>query len=406
MPGERSADIAIASTGNAVSCRACESADAQVFFEIPAAPVLCNVLCPTREAALAVPRAAIHLAYCRSCGLVFNAAFDEAAISYQAEYENALHFSPTFQRFAEQLVERLVERHDLFDKDLLEIGCGSGEFLAALCDRGRNRGLGFDPGHDPARAARATVGTMSVRSEPLAAQHTQTPVDFLCARHVLEHISRPVEFLRELRGRIDGGRRPRYYIEVPNVLYTLRDLGIWDIIYEHCSYFTPRSLARAVERAGFGCEEVLEVYDGQFVSIEGELTGTGRTAMIPGPTDEQIEDLTDRLSAHYRTKLAEWRERLRELSDQKGCAVVWGAGSKGVTFLNATEASCDTVPAIVDLNPRKRGKFVVGTGQPIIGPDDLASFDVSMVVVMNASYLQEIRTILLRLGVDAPLVVP
>ncbi|RMF72440.1 MAG: hypothetical protein D6744_16840, partial [Planctomycetota bacterium] len=52
-------------------CTACESDRVRVFFRIPEAPVLCNVLCDSREAAVAMPRAPIELAYCRACGLVF-----------------------------------------------------------------------------------------------------------------------------------------------------------------------------------------------------------------------------------------------------------------------------------------------------------------------------------------------
>jgi hypothetical protein len=41
-----------------------------------------------------------------------------------------------------------------------------------------------------------------------------------------------------------------FYLEVPNGLFTLRDLGIWDLIYEHCQYFTAASFVAVVEAFG------------------------------------------------------------------------------------------------------------------------------------------------------------
>jgi hypothetical protein len=41
----------------------------------------------------------------------------------------------------------LIERYDLYGKDIIEIGCGQGEFLTLLCELGGNRGVGFDPAY-------------------------------------------------------------------------------------------------------------------------------------------------------------------------------------------------------------------------------------------------------------------
>ncbi|RMF82607.1 MAG: methyltransferase domain-containing protein, partial [Planctomycetota bacterium] len=330
----------------------------------------------------------------------------ESRIAYDVEYENALHYSPTFQRYASELVDRLAREHDLAAKNILEIGCGSGEFLAELCDRAGAAGFGFDPAHDPARAAKPRNATVSIQRTSFSAAHARQAYDFLCARHVLEHIARPVDFLRRLRRWIDGEHRPAYYLEVPNVLYTLRDMGIWDIIYEHCSYFSPRSLARTVERAGCGVRRVLESYGGQFASVEGRLGGDDPPPMIPGESDDEIEGLVERFSEHYQAKQSEWTDRLSDLARRGERAAVWGAGSKGVTFLNATNAPLDVVPLVIDVNPRKAGRHVVGTGQRIVPPQELAGSDVDLVIVMNPNYLPEITARMRALGVAPPAVTP
>ena len=76
-------------------------------------------------------------------------------MEYTQSYENSLHFSPGFQKFAADLADRLITRYNLRGKDVIDIGCGKGDFLKLICARGGNRGVGFDPSYvpDPADSA-------------------------------------------------------------------------------------------------------------------------------------------------------------------------------------------------------------------------------------------------------------
>jgi hypothetical protein len=113
-------------------------------------------------------------------------------------------------------------------------------------------------------------------------------------------------------------------------------------------------------------------------------------------------------AATYAARRAEWQTRLAELAAAGKCGVVWGAGSKGVTFLNALAGAADTdnaIAAVVDINPRKQGKFVAGTGQPIIPPTALAELRPDFVILMNPNYRQEIAGMLAEVGVEAEILV-
>ncbi len=92
---------------------------------------------------------------------------------------------------------------------------------------------------------------------------------------------------------------------------------------------------------------------------------------------------------HHR-KLEDWRRTLQELREQGRTVVVWGAGSKGVTFLNALGAN-DLIRYVVDLNPRKQGRFIAGTGQEIVPPEFLQGGAVDCVILMNPIYEKEVR---------------
>lgn len=384
-----------------MACPCCGAGNTETFFTAASAPVLCNILSPTPEAARAVPRGEIRLDRCDGCGLVYNAAFDERLMRYTGTYENALHFSPAFRRYAEDLAQGLVERHGVRGGRIIELGCGDGSFLARLCELSGAEGVGFDPAHDPDRAnLPAGVRVRVVREyygpRTAALAGWDEAPDLLVCRHTLEHIPDPRGFLGSLRTALDGGRTAVFF-EVPDFAWTLRDGGIWDILYEHCLYFTAPALWGAFERAGFVPWSAGSVYGGQFLTIDAGLAGEPGAA----PAAMDVAGLTREFGRVYGDKVGRWRERLRGLAAAGRSAVLWGAGTKGVMFLNIMGEDAAPVAAVVDLNPRKHGHFIAGTAQPIIPPEDLGRIDPAVVIIMNPLYRAEIESQLAALGVRA-----
>ena len=380
-------------------------------------PVHCNVLWPTREAALSAPRGDIRLTYLPACGHTYNPAFDAALMEYTQEYENSLHFSPHFQEYATALANGLIAKYDLYGKDIVEIGAGKGDFLIMLCAMSGNRGWGYDPSYVPEPGY--TAPNVTFVEDFYTEKYIDQRADLIVCRHVLEHIEDPDAFLAQVR-RAVGEQQSVVFFEVPNALWTLRRGGIWDVIYEHCSYYSPSSLAHLFQRHGFRVLAVNEVFGGQFLTIEATPAGvepasdaaaTGGNGQVPaGSAAIGADDLlaltadAHAFAASYAAKRDEWRARLRELAAAGQRGVVWGAGSKGVTFLNATGAG-EEIVAVVDINPRKQGKYVAGTGQRIVAPADLPALRPDFVIIMNANYRAEIGEMLAEAGVMAEILV-
>jgi SAM-dependent methyltransferase len=374
------------------------------LLEIPAVPVYCNVLWPRREEALRAKRGPISLKQCTACGHVFNASYDGALMDYTPAYDSSLHFSPRFQRYAEELALRLVDRYALRGKKVVEIGCGKGDFLVLLCELGNNRGWGFDHSFDPQRVDPARRRRIDFMQELYtAAQAERLHPDFVCFRHVLEHVADPRGFLGELRRGFAGRTDAALYCEVPNALFTLKDMGIWDLIYEHCAYFTLGSLMRAAQDSGFDVLALGEAFGGQYLYVELR-PGAGR-ALAAVPEAHQpaaVSRLAREFAGRYRDKIDAWRGRLRELRQAQGRTVVWGGGSKGVTFLNVLGAD-SAIEYVVDLNPHKQGQYVAGTGQRVVAPEFLRELRPTDVLVMNPVYENEIADSVRALGLEARL---
>ena len=102
-------------------------------------------------------------------------------------------------------------------------------------------------------------------------------------------------------------------------------------------------------------------------------------------------------------KVEAWKERLESYKKEGKRVSVWGAGSKGVTFLNALKVG-EEIGNIVDLNVNKQGKFVPGTGHQVVSPDHLKQYQPDIVIVMNPIYTDEIAQSLKDMGVNATMV--
>ena len=133
------------------SCPSCGKNAMSAFYEVRGVPVNSVLLLPTREEAMGFPKGDIVLGFCEACGFISNMAFDPTEQEYSARYEATQGYSPTFTAFHKTLAQRLIDKYNLRDKTLIEIGCDKGDFLTMLCELGNNRGFGFDPAYVPDR---------------------------------------------------------------------------------------------------------------------------------------------------------------------------------------------------------------------------------------------------------------
>jgi 2-polyprenyl-3-methyl-5-hydroxy-6-metoxy-1,4-benzoquinol methylase len=387
-------------------CMICEHEEFIPFFTIGAFPVVCNILCRTYQEAVQIPKGTIDLVYCPSCQMIFNREFDAQLVDYKGDYENSLHFSPHFEQYATELANHLVQQYQISDKRVIEIGCGRGDFLSLLCRLGNNQGTGFDPTYTPGEQEQALHDSVTIVSDAYHEDRYPHTADFLCSRHVLEHIRQPLDFIIQLKPILQNSPEGVMYIEVPNVMYTIRQLGIWDIIYEHCNYFNIHSLKHLIREAGFEPVQSYELYQGQFIGIEARPMSLQVRTDDPAPQPSlEMEPLVNRFGEVYREKVHTWRHLLSDLREQRKKVVLWGAGSKGVNFLNILDIAHEAVEYVVDINPRKHGCYICGSGQQIVPPSFLQDYQPDVIILMNSVYQDEVASAIREMGVTAEIMV-
>lgn len=379
-------------------CPSCGAGGQEAFHSQSGIPTNSCLLLPDRDEALAHPRGDLELAFCPSCGFVSNTAFDPSLAEYSGRYEETQAFSPRFVEFSRSLAKRWVEEYGLHDRTVLEIGCGKGEFLVHMAEAGLGRGTGIDPGTDPDRIDPRWADRLSWIVDFYSERHAHLAADAIVCRHTLEHIAPVGRFVSMLRRTIGDRLGTVVLFELPDVQRVLDEVAFWDVYYEHCSYFTAASLASLFARSGFEVVDVSYAYDDQYLLLEAR-PATGPTTS-PVPFDARaMAPSVERFAAGYAEQVARWAAATAEVTGGGGRVVIWGAGSKGVAFLNAPGIGAN-VDAAVDINPHKAGMFMAGTGHPIVAPHALVDRPPDLVVVMNPAYVDEITGQLAALGLS------
>lgn len=382
------------------SCPVCFSDQVHHIMDIPYVPVHCNRLWSTREEALSAPRGGMQLVFCKACTHVFNASFDPKLVEYSPGYENSLHFSPRFQKYAADLAQRLIYDYDIFGKSIIEIGCGNGDFLSMLCNLGNNKGFGFDPSASSTSHDISESVSVNIFKDYYSDQYSDIHPSLVCCRHVLEHIESPIDFLKSITKTLGNKSSPIFYFEVPNFLFTLQDNGIWDLIFEHYSYYSLNSLHFLFYSLDFKILRCNSDFMNQFICLD---------AIHNKPFDSDVRsdqfDLSgflsqiNNFSKHFNSVINKWKSFFDHMISPCSKVVIWGAGSKGVTFLNVLNIF-DQVQYVVDINPHKQGLYIPGTGQKVINPDQLVLEKPDIVIIMNPVYQSEIKNMLHNNGLD------
>ncbi|MBE2320246.1 methyltransferase domain-containing protein [Solirubrobacter sp. CPCC 204708] len=379
-----------------MSCPVCKRPADAPFVHIAGVPVHVSQLHTTPSGARTARRGDLQLAFCAGCGFIWNVAFDAALVEYDAAYENSLDHSRAFTDYANGLAQRLVERYDVRGRRVAEIGCGQAEFLRALCNAGHNRGFGYDPTYvgddsDP----RITIRRELYSEETVG----DLEPEFVCCRHVLEHLEQPLAFVRSLRRTLSAERAATVYVEVPNGTHQLLNGVVWDMIYAHYATYTEPSLRTLFELGGFEILDSGAAFGDQYLWLEARPTDAP-VPDAPSADLDAVRAAVERFAAGYSGFVGDWRRRVDGLRTQGRRVVLWGAGAKGVSLLNSLEDH-DAIARVVDVNPRKHGTYVPGAGTPVVSPEALRAFSPDVVVLANPIYRDEVRGILAELGQSA-----
>ena len=371
-------------------CPGCGSTELTEEFRIPRQPVVLNYRFKDASSAGGVLRRDVTLRQCRKCGLVFNATFDGRLIPYDQNYENRQHHSPVFTEHLSALARHLSQETGLKGGRILEVGCGKGDFLRLLCEEAGATGDGYDTSYEPGESPESE----QVRFYPqyVAASDITAPYAAVICRHVVEHVPEIGPFLLELAAISRAAGDPVVVIETPRFEWIVQNLCLWDVFYEHCNYFPTQTLAYLCQRAGFRVVQQRAVFGSQYQLLELRVEQCASALEACGiPAGAELATF----GAAARSALVEWVTKIDAAREGKSWAL-WGAGAKGVAFVNQFAGS--SPQCIVDVNPAKQGGVLPGSAIPIVAPANLPIHELGLILIANPNYAPEIRAVLRQLG--------
>lgn len=210
-------------------------------------------------------------------------------------------------------------------------------------------------------------------------------------RHVIEHIKNPMVFMEDCNRVCEKLSSKNIdvllFMETPDFNWILKRIAFEDIVYEHCSFFTPNSIAFLLQKTGYQVQNLSDTFYGQYMWIQAAKV------MNANKWDAYIK---------WENEIIEkWILFLQQqVTIRHKNICIWGAGAKGVSFLNLIDPECKYISGIVDINPQKQGCFLSGTGHQIISPEKLGEILPDFIIIMNENYADEIQGTLRILGLE------
>jgi ubiquinone/menaquinone biosynthesis C-methylase UbiE len=379
------------------TCPNCNSNEVKIFYTIENIPVHSCVLLNSKEKAENFQKGNINLGFCENCGFIYNTTFIQELLDYTKSYEDQQCFSHRFNIFMKKLIKNLMERYDIYNKNILEIGCGKGDFLLSLCELGNNHGVGIDPAIDIERIG-GQIANIKFIKDYYSKKYLDYSGEFVCCRHTLEHIHKTFNFLSLVRESIKN-METIIFFEVPDITRVLKQAAFWDIYYEHCSYFSPTSLSRLFRLCYFEILNLYRAFDNQYLLIEAKPANKISESIHPiEESISYIKKKVNNFSTNTSKKIEEWTYLFKKWKEEDRKIAIWGSGSKCVGFISNLKIE-KQIKYIVDINPYRNGKYLPGIAKKIVSPKALIKNNPDITIIMNPVYKKEIKKILNNMSV-------
>ncbi len=313
----------------------------------------------------------LEVCQCSGCGLV---QLNNHPVAYYKEVIRAAAFSEEMKDFRIKQFGSFVEKYSLKRKRVIEIGCGRGEFLTIMQQCGADAyGLEYAESsveHCVASGLKVQQGFVEGPEQKLP----NAPFNAFFMLNCLEHLPDVNATLTGICGNLTDDAFG--LVEVPNFDMIVRKRLFSEFIGDHLYYFTTRTLRSVLELNGFDVIECNEIWQDYIISV------VVRKRMKT--------DLSHFIQQRMRLK-KEIDAYIGRFPERQ--VAIWGAGHQALAIISLTDLA-GKIKYVVDAAVFKQGKYTPATHISIVSPDALRSDPVEAVIVMAASYSDEVVRVL------------
>ncbi|MBF0385205.1 MAG: methyltransferase domain-containing protein [Candidatus Omnitrophica bacterium] len=313
----------------------------------------------------------LRVCQCSGCGLV---QLSDEPVPYYKEVIRAAAFSETIKDFKAKQFAGFIQKYSLKGEKIIEIGCGRGEFLSLL-QPFDVKVYGLEYSETSVKACvknglNVSRGYIDSSSKKLA----NGPFNAFLLLMFLEHMPEPNHVLKGITNNLTEGAVG--LVEVPNFDMILRKKLFSEFISDHLLYFTKETLQTTMNLNGFEVVEYSQLRDDYVISV---VVKKREKLNIAHFYDYQI-----RIEDEIKNFLGRFQDKR---------VAIWGAGHQALAIISLTKIA-DKIRYVIDSAPFKQGKYTPATHLPIVAPDTLRSEPVDAVIIMAASYSDEVAGII------------
>ena len=187
----------------------------------------------------------ISLQQCVNCGFIFNHKFnlEKMIAAYSSDdYCQQTNFTKQLNKHIIDTAENILSYIE-YDKNtcIAEIASGQGDLTRAL-----SQYVGHIYSIDPSPISNCIKDIKNVEyvqtffNYDLMASKINKPIKLIVCRHVIEHIDKPREVLRDIVRLLEEDGI--LYIEVPDMQEIIEHIRFCDIYHDHCGYYQKNTL--------------------------------------------------------------------------------------------------------------------------------------------------------------------
>jgi len=313
----------------------------------------------------------LEVCQCSGCGLV---QLSNEPVHYYKEVIRAAGVSAEMTSFRQRQFSTWIEQYSLRHKKIIEIGCGAGEYLSIMSENevstfGIEQGLG---------SVKKCINNNLAVTQNFIDSASQViidgPFDAFFMLNFLEHLPDPNATLSGIVNNLIEGAVG--LIEVPNYDMILKQNLFSEFISDHLFYFTKDTFISTLTQNGLDVIECNETWHDYSISAVVRKRKKTDLAIF---SDYQ-QRLTNEIHAY-----------IRQFTDNS--VAIWGAGHQALAVMALTDLK-GKIKYVVDSASFKQNKYTPATHIPIVSPEVIYQDPLEAIIVMAASYSDEVTKII------------
>ena len=383
---------------NIVNCRMCDSSHLYEFLDLGFLPPADGIL--TKEE-LDEPEVnfPLKVCQCQDCGLTQLTYAVDPTLLYGEKYSYESSTTETGKKHYHEMAEGIVNRFNLKDDLVIDIGSNVGVLLEGFQNNGC-KVLGIDAAPKIVKIANdrgietiQSLITMDVASRVV---REKGKAKVVCGTNVFSHIDDKNGLIKSVDKLLDEDGI--FVIEAP-YLISLIDKMEYDTIYlDHLEYLSLKPIVNFFDKHGFQVFDVEEypIHGTSlrvFVGRKGKHTVESSVDRLLKLEDEKgiykrevLDDFARKVDNHRK----EFVSMMHDLKSQGKRIVGISAPAKGNTLLNYCKLNTNVIDWMTEKAEIKHGHYTPGMHIPIVSEDKLLEEGADYGVIFAWNFAKEI----------------